>query len=243
MKWTLGSQVDENPEDTEPYSNTILISMENPFADAPTSIATPNRFIYEIGEPYIALMDVGQASEQPICIGQKVRFDGYVLEAPEIIFDRGDFIVPATDVTVIENPLPERTVPQDLTDLIIDLRRIPGWSGPDYHLIVFGDGTVVFEGRSGTVADGFKIASISEETLRQLLSEFESVGFSSMTDYDVGGWTDAASARTTLDWKGKRNSVYHYFGNNMPDEKITQLENKIDELIQTEKWVGKDPPK
>ena len=240
MKWRIGYEVDDDPVDTEPFSNTVLISMEDPFANAPTPAWTPDRDVLELEKPLIALFDAAQASDQPICIGQKVRFNGYVYETPEIIYQRGDFLVIATSMTVAENALPERDLPKDLADLVIELRRIPGWFGPDYQLMVFGDGTVVFEGRRETTVQGFKITSVSEGTLRQLLSEFESVGFSSMTDFDKGKMSDAASARTTLDWQGKRNSVYHYFGNSMPDEKITQLENKIDELIQTEKWVGKD---
>jgi hypothetical protein len=242
MKWRItGSEAEDYPEDTEPFSNTVLISMENPFADAPASIATPNRHTHEIEEPYISLMGVGQASDQLICIGQKVRFDGYVLEAPEIVFERGDFIVPATNVAVIENPLPELTVPHDLADLTIQLRRIPGWVGPDYHLTLFGNGTVVFEGRYGTVVNGFRISTVSQETVHKLLSAFDKAGFSTMseTEYAEYGMSDAPSARTTLYHQGKRKSIYHYFGNNVPDEKLTQLENKTDEILHTEKWVGK----
>jgi hypothetical protein len=234
---SMGYEIDDDPD---MKASMILLSMEDPLAELSERpvISTTRPSSFE--KPYVALADIRESSGRQLCIGQKVSVEGFVAEAPKIIYHRGDIIVSDAVATIVEDALPERTVVPDLEDVMIKLRRIPGWSGPDYKLMVFGDGTVVFEGRYGTVVDGFRLATVSEERVRELLGEFEKAEFSSMTDHDERGVSDAPYVRTTLVKDGKRKSVLHYYGNNMPAEKLEQLENNIDKIIETDKWVGKN---
>jgi hypothetical protein len=219
--------------------------MEDPFANVSTRRPGERSPWFE--KPLVLLTDVVEASGQQLCIGQKISFDGYVTPDPDIIYHRADIPVANSSVTIVENVLPERVIAPDLEDVLIVMGRIPGWSGAKYNVTLFGDGTVVFESVYGTKANGFRLATVSEETIRELLSEFEKADFFAMPNarYDDPLLIpDSATAEIILKWGGKSKTVFHYagpFGTEVQIEKITHLENRIDELVGTEQWVGEYP--
>src|SRR5262249_32792035 len=138
-----------------------------------------------------------------------------------------------------------QNIPQDL---MITLERTVCFGGcPDYKLTITADGAVVFEGRHAVKQDGATIKSaITRERLKQLMSEFDRVKFFSWEDDYTGDrrvcddlWTDGSSAFTSIRINGKSKTIKHYHGCRGPKvpEELTELQNKIDEIVNTAQWL------
>ncbi|HET9479938.1 MAG TPA: hypothetical protein VFO72_11365, partial [Pyrinomonadaceae bacterium] len=52
-------------------------------------------------------------------------------------------------------------------------------------------------------------------------------------------WTDHPTAVTSLNWKDRKKTVSHYHGcrGTAVLEQLTKLENKIDEVVNTNRWI------
>lgn len=117
---------------------------------------------------------------------------------------------------------------------------------PVYDLTITADGAVTFEGRQFTKIKGRTTSRISLIAFRELVREFEKINYFSLPDNYAPGTpvcpqmiTDMPSADTSLRLNGKTKSVSHYHGcgNSGALAKLTALENKIDEVAGTEKWI------
>jgi hypothetical protein len=138
-----------------------------------------------------------------------------------------------------------QNVPQDL---MITLERT-GCFGtcPIYKLTITAEGEVVFEGRRFVKQErATKKSAISQERLKKLIAEFDRVKFFSLEDDYTSGprvcaeeWTDSPSAYTFIRINGKSKTVKHYHGCRGPKvpKELTELENKIDEIVNTEQWL------
>jgi hypothetical protein len=139
--------------------------------------------------------------------------------------------------------------PQDIPqDLMITLERTVCFGAcPDYKLTITADGAVVFEGRQFVKQEGATIKSaISQERLKQLMAEFDKVRFFSLEDNYSDNrrvcdelWTDNPSAFTSIRINGKSKTIDHYHGCRGPKvpKELTELENKIDEIVNTAQWL------
>lgn len=137
-------------------------------------------------------------------------------------------------------------------DLEIKLSRTGCYAAanacPTYDLTVNADGSVVFEGKDVTEIKGKVEDKISEEKLLRLIEEFQKADFFSLEDsYDHENCpstaTDSPDANTSIQINGKKKSVRHYLGcyTKYPQvypPKLFKLENKIDEIVGTERWIG-----
>jgi Domain of unknown function (DUF6438) len=133
-------------------------------------------------------------------------------------------------------------------DLMITLERTVclGFC-PVYKLTITADGAVVFEGHQFVKQKGATIKSaISRERLKQLMAEFDRVKFFSLEDDYMNNprvcaeyRTDNPSAFTSIRIDGKSKTVRHYHGCGGPKvpKEITELENKIDEIVNTAQWL------
>ena len=118
------------------------------------------------------------------------------------------------------------------------------------------DGKVTFEPKS--ISQDYKLVtgktlkgSITKDQLKQLISEFEKINFFSLKDgygksWDYSPdencpeiWTDASSAETTITMNGKTKTVDHYHGcvGSNTLENLTKLEDRIDEIVNTNQWL------
>src|SRR5262245_50239604 len=135
---------------------------------------------------------------------------------------------------------PPQTIPQDL---MITLERTECFgSCPDYKLTVAADGAVVFEGRRFVKREGAtEKSAISREQLKQLIAEVDRVKFFSLEDnYECAElWSDNPTAFTSIRINGKSKTIKHYYGCRGPKvpKEFTELENKIDEIVNTAKWL------
>lgn len=133
-------------------------------------------------------------------------------------------------------------------DLVITLER--GYcygSCPVYKVIVFADGVTVFEGNNFVKELKVIRTQISQEQVKRLLQEFDSAKiFSKRDDYLSQGeycpemWTDGFITTISIQANKKIKLIQHYDGcRGATDvEELTRLENKVDEIINTNQWIG-----
>ena len=129
--------------------------------------------------------------------------------------------------------------PSDTKDVVITLERTVCFGAcPDYTLTIYGDGTVTYEGRHFVRIEGTRTITISEEKIKQLLSEFQRVDYFSLDDnYEEFMATDMPSAITSLKINGKMKTVRHYHGDFSAPEQLTELEDRIDEIVNSDQWI------
>ncbi|MFC2024287.1 DUF6438 domain-containing protein [Chloroflexota bacterium] len=129
--------------------------------------------------------------------------------------------------------------PSDIKDVVITLERTVCFGAcPEYTLTILGDGTVTYEGRRFVKIEGTITTTISEEKISQLLSEFERVDYFALNDsYEDFGATDMPSAITSLTINDVTKTVRHYHGDFTAPEQLTELENRIDEIVNSDQWT------
>lgn len=134
----------------------------------------------------------------------------------------------------------------DDTDLITLERGACFGACPIYKVTIASDGTVTFNGQRFTRTEGLATGRISANDFRRLVAEFEKLDYFSLPDDFLPGTkvcpnmiTDMPSAITSIRLKGKSKTVSHYYGcgNSGVLGQLTALENKIDEVAGTQKWI------
>jgi hypothetical protein len=147
--------------------------------------------------------------------------------------------------------LNQQAIPKDTT---ITLERTECYgSCPSYKLIVSSDGAVAFTGKKYVKTVGSAQGRINPDQMKQLVAAFERIDYFSLRDdYGANGvyapapaggcpemWTDYPAAYTSLTINGKTKHVAHYHGCRGTEtlEKLTALENRIDEIVNTKQWV------
>jgi hypothetical protein len=130
-------------------------------------------------------------------------------------------------------------VPNNLQDVVITLERTACFGiCPVYKLTVYGNGEVVYEGERFVKIEGRRTDSISEEKIRQLVSEFLKIDYFSLKDrYEERMATDLPSAITSITMEGKTKTTRHYHGDYSAPEELTELEDRIDEIVNSQQWI------
>lgn len=144
-----------------------------------------------------------------------------------------------------------QTVTENIpNDLLITLERSQCYGQcPAYKLMVKSDGAVLFEGLAFTKVEGNAEDKISGEKINQLIKAFENADYFNLNGkygtQNCYQWTDHDSATTSIQINGKKKEIDHYQGCKEGSEKfkeelskLTDLENKIDEIVETKRWIG-----
>ena len=116
---------------------------------------------------------------------------------------------------------------------------------PAYTLTIFDDGKVVFEGKEFVKQKGKAEGQITKAELAQLVRQFERINYMKLEDeYGIGDrcpdlWTDYPSAITSFTTNGATKRINHYLGCRGLTilDQLTALENKIDEVANTQRWI------
>ena len=93
-----------------------------------------------------------------------------------------------------------------------------------------------YKGGQFVKVEGEQTGEISDEKVRELVDSFYEAGYFSINDEYTAQITDLPTTTTSLTIDGKRKQVVNYF--NAPEE-LEALENKIDEISNSQQWVGK----
>ncbi|MEI2612218.1 MAG: DUF6438 domain-containing protein [Candidatus Promineifilaceae bacterium] len=107
---------------------------------------------------------------------------------------------------------------------------------PDYRLSIYGNGKVVYEGRYYVRVEGTRTTYIPKRKVRELVSEFERIGFYNFDDNYAIGVTDMPSVLITLNLEGRSKTIDIY-GGGAPDE-VMNLILQIEETVKVSHWVG-----
>lgn len=168
-------------------------------------------------------------------------------------------------ITICLSSNQAQTLSKSSSPIITLERRTDAFGvAPAYTLSIYADGTVVYKAMPHETAPIYRAkrnvkkrrratSKVSQADIQQLISEFERINYFSLKDdYGMSGGfgpaptedcpekrTDHPSAYTSLAINGKTKKVAHYHGckGNDAAEKLTRLENRIDEIVNTRQWV------
>lgn len=129
--------------------------------------------------------------------------------------------------------------PKNIQDVVITLERTACFGTcPIYQLTVYGNGLVVYEGIRFVRVEGKRTTIIDEERVRQLVNEFRRIDYFSMENsYEELHATDMPSVISSITIDGRTKAIRHYHGDRNAPKKLTELENRIDEIINSGQWV------
>ncbi len=117
---------------------------------------------------------------------------------------------------------------------------------PVFKLIIFGDGTVLFQGEAFLKTRGIKKTSIPLERVKQLVDAFQAVDYFQLTD-DYGykgplcrpfqeGDGPVAMISFVSGGKGKSINHHHDCQGSVP-EQLRKLEDEIVKIANAKKWL------
>ncbi len=134
------------------------------------------------------------------------------------------------------------------TRLITLERTVCFGACPNYKLTIYSDGWVEYEGIRFVKKMGKATGKISRAQLNDLVERFTNIHYFKFPDLIEPGQkscpqsaTDMPSANTSLTWQGRHKEVRHYHGCRGPSslDRLTELENEIDRVVNVKQWTGK----
>jgi hypothetical protein len=148
-------------------------------------------------------------------------------------------ILIALMLTAVGCAQPQTPTPSDLKEVVITLERTECFGTcPVYRLTVYGYGAVIYEGIRFSQVQGTMKTTISEEKIKHLVSEFQKLDYFSLREsYEERNVTDMPFAITSLTINGNKKTVRHYHGDLSTPKELTELEDKIDEIVNTNQWI------
>lgn len=144
-------------------------------------------------------------------------------------------LVPPERLPRVHRPAP--TLHPDSKIVIVLTRGACYGTCPSYDVTVSNEG-IEFNGHSCVGALGKHTASVEESSVQQLAAKFVSADFYSMDDAYEATVTDMPFCELSITIDGQKKEVADYVGRwvGMP-EVIHELENEVDALAQTRRWV------
>ncbi len=129
--------------------------------------------------------------------------------------------------------------PTDMTTVIITMERQACKDQcPVYNLMIQGTGIALYEGMEFVKRVGGAQTSVSDEKLNQLIAEFQKIDFFSLEDsYEEQMIPDAPTVITSITIDNQTKTVKHYHGDTSAPKQLTELEDKIDEILNTEELI------
>jgi hypothetical protein len=115
-----------------------------------------------------------------------------------------------------------------------------------YRVMIFADGTVIYDGQHFVRRAGLIRSGVSPEVLAALLKEFESAGFFDMeTNYGYGGTDhcdkidgDGPAAILSVSSGGRSKTILHnHRCVGAAADRLTKLEDKVDLAVGAAKWI------
>ncbi|MEP7364735.1 MAG: DUF6438 domain-containing protein [Acidobacteriota bacterium] len=114
-----------------------------------------------------------------------------------------------------------------------------------YNLILFSDGSAIFDGRHYVGKPGLTKTTVSREAVGKLLDEAAALKFFDLPEKYVPGSpgcnaapSDAPTAVLTISARGRTKTVLHHLACKTGDAgKLAALEEKIDKTLNTVRWV------
>ena len=115
-----------------------------------------------------------------------------------------------------------------------------------YRLVIFADGTVIYEGRHFVRRPGLIKSGISPEVLSKLIRDLDAGGFFQLEDnYGYANKdrcdsmdSDGPTAILSVSNRGRSKTVLHNHGcvGSVP-KRVTELEDRVDRAAGAVKWI------
>jgi hypothetical protein len=132
--------------------------------------------------------------------------------------------------------------PPDLmagTTLLATLERTGCYGEcPVYRVTVSTDGSVVYVGTRWVKVLGRQEYKLSAAQVSDIVSAFERANFATLRDYDHVESTDDDWAHVSFLWGGRLKRVRHYHGDNAAPPALSALEDELDRVTDTGRFVG-----
>ena len=136
------------------------------------------------------------------------------------------------------------------TQTLITIERRPCYGVcPTYSTSIAGDGTVVFVGRANVDSARRITSRVDPDSVAALVRLFESEGFLALPDGFVHGrpgcepyYFDAPVVIVTLANGRQTKNVEHDHGCSGAPASLTMLENRVDEIAKSWRWITGRPP-
>ncbi len=131
--------------------------------------------------------------------------------------------------------------PEVPTDFSVTLKRTAcRGTCPVYTVVVNAHGEVVFDGAEHVASTGIHKDTVEVDGVADLFAAVEAADFFNLDDcYCDERFFDVPTSVVTVTMGGVTHSVTHLKGNEAPEEFLA-LEEKIDLVAQSERWV-KEP--
>lgn len=226
----------------------VVVFAEDPYAAPakpdPSEAALPRRWTRSAAPAEVVLE--GLAGDYAGLVpGQRVTVAGTIAGVDGPL----EVQVRLTDgrVTPGPNPLTETgaaPVPAaPLAGLRVAIERTACFgSCPIYRVELTGDGKLRWVGKRfvGTIGEAER--TVPPEVVARVVRAIERAQFATLADrYDDRGVTDQPSAIVTFEASGAAKRVSHYHGDLSAPARLSILEDQLDLLLDTARWIG--PPR
>jgi hypothetical protein len=125
--------------------------------------------------------------------------------------------------------------------IVITLERTACFGAcPVYSLRITTDGRIEYEGRRFVRVVGKATARVPPEAVSELVAEFERIHYFDLEDKYTAPITDLPTTTTTIRIGSRFKQVVDYFG---APAALTSLEQRIDEVAGSKRWVSVNTPK
>ncbi len=156
----------------------------------------------------------------------------------------GTYTVAVNDATTsftldMDNVLQEDSTESETGDRVTLERTACFGTCPIYTVTIYTDGRVVYDGRDFVDVSGAQESQIDPADVSALVTYMQDNGYFELEDaYNEVLITDMPSAITSLTVDGQTKRIDHYFGDESAPFVLQQIENRIDQLANTEQWTG-----
>jgi hypothetical protein len=124
----------------------------------------------------------------------------------------------------------------------MEYKQFPGKGFcPIFEITISKDRILRYIGSKDVTIHDTIYESVSTEQLKKLTNAFNDCNYFLLKDKYRDGPTDMATVITSISINGRYKSVTHYLGDSSAPEELKNLYIKINEILNTEKWVGKKP--
>jgi len=156
-----------------------------------------------------------------------------------VVFTDTDQYFDTLEVTITGSATGKTSSLANQEELVITLERTACFGKcPVYSLMIKGDGTVIYAGVDFVRTRGIQETTVSMNAINQLVMEFEKADYFALNDsYTNFGISDMPSVNTSISIGGKTKAIKHYLGDRSAPNQLTELENKIDEIVNSAQWI------
>jgi hypothetical protein len=125
-------------------------------------------------------------------------------------------------------------------DVLITLERQSCFGTcPVYTLAVYDDGRFLYHGDQFVKIKGDVSGFLTLSQVKRLERAFDDAGYFALADeYAEESFTDMPTAITSYRHGRDVKTIRHYYGDDTAPSSLSKLEHEIDEIAQTDRWVG-----